>query len=154
MQGFAHGGNIDTDFDAVISGCAASRTRRGSTWINDEIRQLYGELFNAGHVHTVYSQRKAVYAASWRVSRNKVHVAAEDTAGESFEQFWLDSILGEDSFGTVGGPLRLYWDRDTDATYVTVKLVGDALRDLNPQKTQQDFVGLYDLHLNRLVEVP
>lgn len=48
---------VDTDFDAVISGCAASRTRRDSTWINDEIRRLYGALFNAGHVHTVEAWR-------------------------------------------------------------------------------------------------
>ena len=48
---------IDSDFDAVISGCAASRTRRDSTWINNEIRRLYGELFNAGHVHTVEAWR-------------------------------------------------------------------------------------------------
>ena len=48
---------IDTDFDAVISGCAASHTRRSSTWINDEIRRLYRALFNAGHVHTVEAWR-------------------------------------------------------------------------------------------------
>jgi leucyl/phenylalanyl-tRNA--protein transferase len=48
---------VDTDFEAVISGCAASRTRRGSTWINDEIRRLYSELFNAGHVHTIEAWR-------------------------------------------------------------------------------------------------
>lgn len=48
---------VDSDFDAVISGCAASRTRRDSTWINDEIHRLYGELFNAGHVHTVEAWR-------------------------------------------------------------------------------------------------
>jgi len=44
---------VDTDFEAVISGCSLSRSRRGSTWINDEIRRLYRELFNAGHVHTL-----------------------------------------------------------------------------------------------------
>lgn len=48
---------IDTDFEAVISGCAVSRSRRDSTWINDNIRRLYGELFNAGHVHTVEAWR-------------------------------------------------------------------------------------------------
>ena len=44
---------IDSDFEAVISGCAASRSRRDSTWINDEIRRLYTALFDAGHVHTL-----------------------------------------------------------------------------------------------------
>ena len=48
----------DVDFGAVIEGCAASRERGGEarineTWINARIRQLYGELFRLGHVHTV-----------------------------------------------------------------------------------------------------
>ncbi len=44
---------IDTDFDAVIDGCAASRPGRRTTWINVRIRQLYGALFDQGHCHTV-----------------------------------------------------------------------------------------------------
>jgi len=49
---------IDTDFDTVISGCAARRPHRDSTWINDEIRRLYAALFDAGHVHTVEAWRE------------------------------------------------------------------------------------------------
>jgi leucyl/phenylalanyl-tRNA--protein transferase len=41
---------IDTDFDAVMHGCA---TTRPETWINPRIRALYGQLFESGHVHTV-----------------------------------------------------------------------------------------------------
>ncbi len=44
---------IDNDFDAVIDGCAEPRIGRRSTWINDRIRTLYGELFRLGHCHTV-----------------------------------------------------------------------------------------------------
>lgn len=44
---------IDTDFDGVITGCAASRPGRRSTWINTRIRNLYGALFRDGHCHTV-----------------------------------------------------------------------------------------------------
>ncbi len=44
---------IDTDFDGVIEGCAASRPGRRTTWINSRIRQLYGDLFKSGHCHTV-----------------------------------------------------------------------------------------------------
>jgi leucyl/phenylalanyl-tRNA---protein transferase len=44
---------IDTDFNAVIEGCAASRPGRQSTWINDQIRSLYGDLYRQGHCHTV-----------------------------------------------------------------------------------------------------
>ena len=44
---------INSDFNGVISGCAASRAGRRSTWINSRIRQLYGALFKQGHCHTV-----------------------------------------------------------------------------------------------------
>ena len=44
---------IDTDFEGVITGCAASRPGRRSTWINPKIRSLYRDLFDMGHCHTV-----------------------------------------------------------------------------------------------------
>jgi leucyl/phenylalanyl-tRNA--protein transferase len=44
---------IDTDFDAVIEGCATAGTDRESTWINATIRKLYGQLFKRGLAHTV-----------------------------------------------------------------------------------------------------
>lgn len=43
----------DHDFDAVIEGCAAPRRDSARTWINARIRDLYGELFDLGHCHTV-----------------------------------------------------------------------------------------------------
>jgi leucyl/phenylalanyl-tRNA---protein transferase len=44
---------VDTDFEGVIAGCAASRPGRRTTWINPKIRALYRELFESGHCHTV-----------------------------------------------------------------------------------------------------
>lgn len=44
---------VDSDFDGVLTGCAASRAGRRSTWINDRIRKLYRALFDQGHCHTV-----------------------------------------------------------------------------------------------------
>ena len=44
---------VDSTFEGVIAGCAASRPGRRSTWINKRIRQLYGELFALGSCHTV-----------------------------------------------------------------------------------------------------
>jgi len=44
---------VDTDFAAVIEGCATEGEDRLSTWINAEIRRLYGALFDRGIVHTV-----------------------------------------------------------------------------------------------------
>jgi leucyl/phenylalanyl-tRNA--protein transferase len=44
---------IDQDFDAVIAGCATPAADREKTWINGRIRDLYGQLFDAGFCHTV-----------------------------------------------------------------------------------------------------
>jgi leucyl/phenylalanyl-tRNA--protein transferase len=48
---------VDTDFDAVIEGCAAPDADREKTWINGEIRRLYRELFDMGFAHTVECRR-------------------------------------------------------------------------------------------------
>jgi len=44
---------VDTSFDATIEGCASFGTERDTTWINATIRDIYGELFRRGYVHTV-----------------------------------------------------------------------------------------------------
>jgi leucyl/phenylalanyl-tRNA--protein transferase len=44
---------IDSDFEGVIDGCAASRAGRRTTWINRKIRALYRDLFDAGYCHTI-----------------------------------------------------------------------------------------------------
>jgi leucyl/phenylalanyl-tRNA---protein transferase len=44
---------IDTNFEAVIDGCATPSPGRRTTWINRKIRSLYRELFDAGYCHTV-----------------------------------------------------------------------------------------------------
>lgn len=44
---------VDTDFQAVIEGCATVGDDRASTWINGTIRAVYGQLFRRGVAHTV-----------------------------------------------------------------------------------------------------
>lgn len=44
---------IDSDFEAVIAGCAEAIAGRSKTWINARIQRLYSELFLLGHCHTV-----------------------------------------------------------------------------------------------------
>jgi leucyl/phenylalanyl-tRNA--protein transferase len=44
---------VDTNFEAVIEGCATPNPGRRTTWINRKIRSLYRELFEAGYCHTV-----------------------------------------------------------------------------------------------------
>jgi leucyl/phenylalanyl-tRNA---protein transferase len=51
---------IDSDFDAVIEGCAAPAAERGQTWINGPIRRLYRMLFDRGDVHTVEAWREGM----------------------------------------------------------------------------------------------
>lgn len=45
--------SVDTDFDAIIHGCANFGTDRQSTWINPTIKKLYKTLFDQGVCHTV-----------------------------------------------------------------------------------------------------
>ena len=44
---------VDTDFPAIIEGCATVGADRDATWINRTIRSVYGELFKRGVAHTV-----------------------------------------------------------------------------------------------------
>lgn len=48
---------VDSDFAAVIDGCAGASATRPKTWINGRIRRLYGELFDIGACHTVEAWR-------------------------------------------------------------------------------------------------
>ena len=48
---------VDRDFDAVLDGCAAAAPDRPETWINDQIRGLYRDLFDLGYAHTVEAYR-------------------------------------------------------------------------------------------------
>lgn len=43
----------DTDFEATIAACAASRPNRPETWINEEIERLFTELSRLGFAHSV-----------------------------------------------------------------------------------------------------
>jgi len=43
----------DSAFKQVIRGCAEPSENRRDTWINPAIESLYGDLFEAGFVHTV-----------------------------------------------------------------------------------------------------
>lgn len=44
---------VDTAFDAVVVACAAEQKDRGKTWINAEIKDLYGQLHRMGFAHSL-----------------------------------------------------------------------------------------------------
>jgi len=50
--------DVDRDFEAVIAACGEVRPDRPETWINPRIREIFGELFTLGHVHTVECRRE------------------------------------------------------------------------------------------------
>jgi leucyl/phenylalanyl-tRNA--protein transferase len=43
----------DTAFRDVVAGCAEPSAERPESWINDDIRTVYGALFDAGYAHSV-----------------------------------------------------------------------------------------------------
>ncbi|HEV2337117.1 MAG TPA: leucyl/phenylalanyl-tRNA--protein transferase [Stellaceae bacterium] len=45
--------SVDTEFAAVMQGCAEASETRPSTWINAEIVRLYSALFERGAAHSV-----------------------------------------------------------------------------------------------------
>jgi leucyl/phenylalanyl-tRNA--protein transferase len=49
---------VDTDFMGVMDGCAEPTPARPDTWINRQIRELYGELFRLGHAHSIECRRE------------------------------------------------------------------------------------------------
>lgn len=44
---------FDTAFDQVVAKCAEAAEDRPSTWINQQIKDLYGALHRLGHAHSV-----------------------------------------------------------------------------------------------------
>ena len=44
---------VNRDFRAVIAGCGEARAGRGTTWINEPIRDAYVNLHERGHCHSV-----------------------------------------------------------------------------------------------------
>jgi len=44
---------VDTDFDAVMRGCAAPAPGREDTWISPRILSVYGALHRLGHAHSI-----------------------------------------------------------------------------------------------------
>lgn len=44
---------VDTAFPEVIAACAEARPDRPETWINGRIREIFGELHELGHAHSV-----------------------------------------------------------------------------------------------------
>ena len=110
----------------------------------------------SGNVQAIYSNRKQVNSIVWNgISRAKCRIAGEATAGESYENFWLSSVLATEEWAVgPGGIMRVYWDAGDNASHGDYKIVGDALQNFNPEKITANWLGLWSISLDRLVLVP
>ncbi|MEP1930797.1 MAG: leucyl/phenylalanyl-tRNA--protein transferase [Roseibium sp.] len=77
---------VSSNFQGVIDGCSHPMPGREKTWINKEIRRLYGELFEMGNCHTVEAwQEGDLVGGLYGVSLNGVFF------GESMFTFRTDA---------------------------------------------------------------
>jgi leucyl/phenylalanyl-tRNA--protein transferase len=60
----------DTDFSAVLAGCAAPRRDQPGTWLCARMRAAYERLFRAGHAHSieVYDDRDCLVGGLYGVA--------------------------------------------------------------------------------------
>jgi len=52
--------DVDTDFVGVMRACAMPRPGHEETWINDQIVELYCDLFERGHAHSVECRKDGI----------------------------------------------------------------------------------------------
>jgi hypothetical protein len=109
----------------------------------------------SGQVKAFFANKKQVNEIRWTgVSHAKCRASAEATPNESFEQFWLDSILGEKAWAAGPcGPIRVYWDAGDNAAHADYKAVGNAMRGFNPAKLEEGWLGLWEIGLDRMVVI-
>lgn len=148
---------VNTDFQGVLDGCAASYPGRQRTWISHRIRGLYTKLYEIGHCHSVeaYEDGKLVgglygvylgraffgesmfHTATDASKVALVHLVARLRAG-GFRlldtQFVTDHLR---TFGAVEVPKQQYH------RLLEVALIGEA--DFNPKL--QSFSGAEALRL-------
>jgi leucyl/phenylalanyl-tRNA---protein transferase len=150
---------VSTDFQGVIEGCCEPMPGRQKTWINSEIRRLYGELFEMGYCHTVEAWHEDVlvgglYGVSlngaffgesmftFKTDASKIclaHLVARMIVGGYSlldTQFVTDHLI---KFGTMEVPQANYNKRLSEA----LKLETDFYA-LPPQACGQDILNVLD----------
>ena len=149
--------------DAVVTASAQCK----GLWLSD---YPYNSLHQGGSwkgsiesdMQIAESSRGDVYAISGQIKRAlnlsfaaeaspKTWVADEILGNTSFEQFYLDCILGNQTWANTCGPIRWYPDYTDDTTYGTYSIL---LKDWNPSQLSEGWTGRWTIALPRLVEVP
>lgn len=123
-------------------------------WDGIHESDLQTQTSMSGHHWAVSGRRRRVLAVRWNaLAKEKVYVVAETVTGESFEQFWIDAIYGEAAHtAKPAGPIRLHRDADTDGTYSTFNLEGQAAP-LWPRFNERNW-NLYSVSLERMILEP
>jgi hypothetical protein len=98
---------------------------------------------------TFAGSKKTVNSIRWHgITRQKARVAGEVVSGESYQRFWED--WQGDGGWSVPSRVRLYWDADDDATFVTYHYTGGF--EHRPARFTEDWNGLWIIELERLVK--
>lgn len=102
----------DKAFEEVITMCAASSKGRETTWINDEIRDIFIRLYYAGFAHSI---------ECWRRPDEYMHTAPEDIDEQDIEISNLELVGG--TYGLALGGLfcaESKFHRSTDASKIAL----------------------------------
>lgn len=108
----------------------------------------------AGHFFARHGQRRRANEIIYPVvSRARTALQAESTVNESYERFWIDSVLGEAAWATPAGPIRWHPSAsDNSPTAFYTYSINQPV--FNPDQVERNWTGTYVLVLPDLVEVP
>lgn len=120
-------------------------------WQESDLR---GTESPGGLVKSLAGNRKTANWVRWNgVSRAKCRIAGEATGNESFEQFWVDAIMGEGPGGIPGARWEFYWDADV-ATSLNCVPGGVSNLQTLLEKLSPNMVENWRIFIPRLVKVP
>lgn len=109
----------------------------------------------SGHQQTLSFHSRTVLPVTWRgVAKERVRTSYETLTNQSFQTFREHVIRGDQSWSKPGGPVRLYWDADDDATYETYWVQGEQLKKWTAEAMWEPWVGQWEIPFDRLVKVP
>jgi hypothetical protein len=158
---------FETDDDLSGSASYTSSDQARMIWLPDSYRQqLYDDndvgwyegdarvaVSPGGDAYAISQNKYRVNEITWiGISKAKTRINNETTTNESFERFWRDVAYAEGPGATTAGPIRVYWDAATDATYGTYTWVGGIETNKHDQFTQ-NWTALYNISFPRLIEV-
>lgn len=86
------------------------------------------------------------------IKRERVWIENETTVNQSLQRFWIDTVYGDASWATPGGPIRWYPDAANDAVFGTYRLAGGD--QFKPEQVSDGWVGLWRVQMPPLVQVP